>query len=394
MAFEIRALGEQDDAAAWQLSRLAFGGPVERPASRRPTPAPGAHALGAFADGRLIGKAVGLEHSYFYGGHAVPAVGIAGVAIAPEFRGGGVLRELLGPVLAQARERGAAISALFPTTAVPYRRLGWELTGVLRWTAVPTVALAGERRPANVTVRPAEEGDVPAILGAYCAWAADGAGMLARTGPLFDHAPGAVLSGHDGFTVAEGPAGVEGYASWDREGGYDSAGVLAVPDLVAHTPRALTALLAMLGTWRSVAPTLHLRLRADDPAWLVTGLAGARTHSEQPWMLRLVDARAAVETRGWPHALAGSVDLDLADELCPWNAGPHRLTLDGGRGTLTPGGDGTVHLGPGGLAAIYAGARTPAVLRRAHLLSGGDERTDAFLTAATAGPVPSLLDYF
>lgn len=54
---------------------------------------------------------------------------MAQVAIAPEFRSGGVLAGLLGPLLAQAREQGAVISALFPTTAVPYRRLGWERTG-------------------------------------------------------------------------------------------------------------------------------------------------------------------------------------------------------------------------------------------------------------------------
>jgi hypothetical protein len=47
-----------------------------------------------------------------------------------------------------------------------------------------------------------------------------------------------------------------------------------------------------------------------------------------------------------------------------------------------------------GLAVLYAGAGGPALVRRAGLLAGGDERTDAFLQAATAGPAPALLDYF
>jgi hypothetical protein len=34
------------------------------------------------------------------------------------------------------------------------------------------------------------------------------------------------------------------------------------------------------------------------------------------------------------------------------------------------------------------------VLRRAGLLDGGDERSDAFLGAASGGPPPTLLDYF
>lgn len=394
MALVIRPLDEADDDAVWQLGRRAFGGPVERPPTRLPTGAPGAHTLGAFAGERLVGKAVALEHTYYYGGRAVPGAGVAQVAIAPEFRGDGVLAALLGPLATQARDRGAVISVLFPTTAVPYRRLGWERVGVLRWTAVPTAALAGERRPAEVTVRPAEESDVPSLLALYRTTAAETTGLLGRTGPLFDHAPATLLAAHDGCSVAAGPDGVEGYASWDRQGGYDAHGVLSVPDLVAATPRALTALLAMLGTWRSVAPTLHLRLRPDDPVWLRTGLAGARSLSEQPWMLRLLDAPAAVAARGWPPAVTGSVDLDLVDELCPWNVGPHRLTLADGEAMLTPGGHGAVRLQPGALAVLYAGAAAPASLRRAGLLSGGDAATDAFLGAATSGPPPALLDYF
>jgi predicted acetyltransferase len=394
MALEIRPLTAADDAASWQLGRLAFGGPAQRPADRPPGPPPGLHVLGALDGGRLVGKAIDLEHTYYYGGQAVPGSGVAGVAIAPESRGRGLLGDLLGPLMAQARERGAVISALFPTTAVPYRRLGWELVGALNWTAVPTAALAGERRPDGMTVRPADPADVPAILELYRAWAMDGTGLLGRTGPLFDREPADLLAGHDGYSVAVGPDGIEGYASWDREAGYDEAGVLAVPDLVAATPRALTTLLAMLATWRSVAPTLHLRLRPDDPAWLVTGMAGARHLSGQSWMLRLIDAPAAVAARGWPAAVTGTVDLDLVDDLCPWNTGRHQLTVKDGAAALTPGGAGTVRVGPGALAVLYAGASAPAVLRRAGLLTGGNADTDAFLTAATAGPPPGLLDYF
>lgn len=394
MPLHVRKLTADDDASAWQLSRLAFGGPRERPDSRRPAAGPGITSLGGFDGDALIGKVLGLDHTYVYGGRPVPGVGIAGVAIAPEYRAGGALRELLAPLLASARDQGAAISSLFPTTAVPYRRLGWELAGVLRWTAVPTASLAGERRSADVTVRPAAEADVAAIRELYRGWAADGAGMLGRTGPSFECTASDFLDGHDGFSVAEGPDGIEGYASWDRVGGYDHAGVLQVPDLVAVSSRALTALLAMLGTWRSVAPTLQLRLRPDDPAWMLTGLAGARTLTENPWMLRLVDAPAAVAARGWPNGVTGQVDLELVDDLCRWNAGPHRLVISDGTADLAPGGTGTVRVTPQALAVLYAGATSPAVLRRTGLLEGGDARTDALLTAATAGPPPGLLDYF
>lgn len=389
---ELRALCPADAEAAWQLGRLAFGGPAD-PAPGRVFPMPGIRSLGVFDGQRLIGKAAGLEHAYWYGGRTVPGVGVAGVAIAPEYRGRRLLRELLGALLADARGAGVAVSALFPTTPIPYRRLGWELTGTLRWTAVPTAALVAAAPP-GVRVRPAESRDVPTILDLYSAIAATSTGMLTRRGALFQTGEDTLLADHDGYTVAEQDDAVVGYCSWDRGPGYGADSHLAVPDLFAATPKGFAALHAMLGSWRSVIPTVHLRLRPDDPVYLATALLGGRTLSEQPWMLRLIDVAAAVAARGWPPHLSRSVDLHLEDDLCPWNAGPHRLEIDGGAGTLQPGGSGFVHLDPGALAVLYAGAAAPADLRRLGRLRGGDGDTDAFLAAAGAGPTPALLDYF
>ncbi|GAA0921937.1 hypothetical protein GCM10009557_91510 [Virgisporangium ochraceum] len=41
-----------------------------------------------------------------------------------------------------------------------------------------------------------------------------------------------------------------------------------------------------------------------------------------------------------------------------------------------------------------AGAATPHQLRRSGFLTGGDAGTDEVLSAATAGPAPTLHDYF
>lgn len=401
MSLTVRRLAAADDAANWQLSRLAFGGPAEPPPERRPAGNPGVEVFGAFdAAGRLVAKAVDLEHSYWYGGCLLPAAGVAGVAVAPEHRGSGVLAQVMTALLHGARERGALVSALFPTTATPYRRLGWERTGSLTWTALPTVALAGLTRPAGIEVRPAEPADVPALIETYRACAREGTGMLDRSGPLFAKEPAAMLAAFDGVSVATGPGGaIEGYTSWDRGRGYTAESALTVYDFVGRTPDATRALLALLGSWRSVTPTLHLLLPDPDPAWLLTGMDGARVRSTQAWMFRLVDAAAALAGRGWPAHVTGAVDLELSDPQCPWNAGRFRLEVDAGKAEVRTGGSAggagaTVALGPNGLAALFAGAIDPAVARRAGLLTGGDAATDAFLTAAFAGPRPGLLDYF
>ena len=394
MTTETRLLTATDDAAAWQLGRIAFGGTAAAPPAGWSGQRPGRLTWGTVRDGRLVARAVDRAQHQFFGGRSVPTAGIAGVVVVPEHRSTGVGRALLTHLLAAARDRGAMLSSLFRTTPVPYRRLGFEQVGVLRWTALPTTALAGLRTPAGTTLRAATPADVPRLLEIRTVVARSGTGAMHHTGALHQQTPEAELAGHDGTTLAVDDRGVvQGFTSWDRGPGYDARAVLTVDDLLALTAHATTALLANLGSWAQVAPTLHLRLPESDPAVLLGAFTHATVLSADPWMLRVLDAPGAVAARGWPEHLGAAVDLELVDDVCPWNAGSWRLELDGGRATLVRGGSGAVRLEPRGLAAWYAGT-TPAVLRRAGLLSGGTGGTDAVLGAATAGPPSSLLDYF
>jgi predicted acetyltransferase len=394
MGYELRLLTLDDLPASWEMTRVAFGADREAPPGwlgHRP----GRLNWGIFDSGRLVAKATDREQEHWFGGRLVPASGIAGVAVEPELRGSGLAREVITHLFTAARERGAVIVTLFRTTPALYRRLGCEDVGALTWTAVPAASLAALERTSDVTLRPAEPRDVPAVLEAYRTVARAGNGLLERSGPLFDNSPETVLAGQDGLSVAIGPdGGVDGYASWNREPGYDAGGRVKVRDLTGLTAPATTALLSMLASWAPVAPTIALRLPDPDPAPLVAAFTGARVESRDPWMLRVLDAPGAVAARGWPPHVTGGVDIALDDDVCPWNSGAHRFVLDGGSGRLEPGGSGAVRLTMRGLAVLYAGAAGPAVLRRAGMLAGGDPDSDAFLEAATVGPPPALLDYF
>ena len=113
------------------------------------------------------------------------------------------------------------------------------------------------------------------------------------------------------------------------------------------------------------------------------------------WMLRVVDAPAAIAARGFPAAVSLTVPLLVADQGRPANSGRWDLTVAGGKGSLTPSPPATaapLTLGPRGLAALYAG--TPVVtLRQAGLASGGSPEDDAALDAAFAA-TPYMLDNF
>ncbi|WP_306214392.1 GNAT family N-acetyltransferase, partial [Actinoplanes sp. RD1] len=379
MTYQVRPLGPDDDHQAWHLGSLTFGYHDQPKPDGWSATGPGRRQHGAFdPHGRLLAKALDREQHQWFGGRPVPASGIAGVATAPDQRGHGLARLVLTHLLHDARDRGAAISTLFDTTPAPYRALGWEEIGTLTYWKMPTRTLATIRPDPNTTLRPATAPDLPAIHYLYQQVARDSTGMMDRTGPTFDTDPAAILADYHGFTLATDDTGTPtGYTTWDRGPGYDATGKLTVDDLIGTTDAATRTLLAMLGSWASVAPTTLLRLGPADPAWSLIARADAHPDTSQPWMLRLIDAPAAVAARGWPTHLDATLDLDLIDDVCPWHHGPHRLTLTAGTGQLHPGGTGTIRLTPRGLAAWYAGAATPAQLRRAGLLTGGDPATDA-----------------
>lgn len=392
MAVDIRPLTAQDQGPAWALGSLAFGYRDRTMPDDWSSDSPGRHTWGGFVDGRLMAKAVDREQSHWFGGRLVPGSGVAGVAVAPELRGQGLARTVLTRLLAGVRDRGGWLSTLFPTTPFPYRSVGFEQCGVLTRLAVPTANLAGIGIPAGVRVRPAEAADVPVLAELFRSLAREGTAVMDRSGAPWQQLD--YLAEYDGVSVVEDDRTVIGYASWDRGNGSDASGRVMVDDLVATSAAGTQALLSMLASWAPVAPTIALRSSGPDPVQLLTSVGHAPVHDGRPWMLRLVDAAAAIAARGWPPELTGSVDLDLVDAECPWNAGRYRLVLAGGEGRLEPGGSGTIGFAPRGLAAWYAGAATPAVLRRAGLFAGGDAAGESLLRAASAGPPPQLLDYF
>jgi predicted acetyltransferase len=382
---DLRVIEADGDEAAWRLGAVTFGYADEsRPEDLRFTK-PGRTTWGLYDDaGTMIAKLTDREQQHWFGGRLVPASGIAGVAVVPEMRGRGVARRMLTDLLHRVRDRGAAISSLDPTTLTPYRRLGWEEVGALTLTAWPTAALASAVRSPELSFRAATDEDLPRLSSLYRDAADQSAGLLDRSGPARP------LADYHGVTVAVDRDGtVVGYAAWFRGSGYEASGTVTVDDLVGADAAAVSGLLWTIGGWASVAPTAILRLPPDHPAPLLFPSTGGSVHSRHPWMLRIVDAPAAVAARGFPAWVDGVIDLSLVDAECPWNAGDHRLVLAGGTGRLEPGGTGRIRMTARGLGAWYAGI-APATLRRAGLIDGDDP----LLAAATAGPPPAILDYF
>ena len=80
-------------------------------------------------DDRLAGALRTYRLTMHFRGHRIPVMGLAGVAVAPDFRRRGIGRRMCLAALRIARDRGDLLSALFPFRASFYRQMGYALAG-------------------------------------------------------------------------------------------------------------------------------------------------------------------------------------------------------------------------------------------------------------------------
>jgi predicted acetyltransferase len=391
---EIRPLDpERDMPALVDLRCRAFGRLAEdRRASWAAESEPAIREqrlLGAFDGSRLLAMARFHDLLQCWHGRTVPMAGVAGVAVAPEERGRGVGRRLVTALLETVAARGYSLSVLFPSTFPLYRSLGWEVAGTSYEAVFPAhpLRLLASTKQAVSGVRRAGPDDVPqvreVIRRAHIAARDCGPSVPDETVLRF-----VLADPQQYFYLADD--GVLGY-TWHE--GHDELFVHCAAAASAQTTRALWAIVGS-NCW--LADTVRARLAPADPLWWLPGDPVAENVDHDDWMLRVVDAPAAIAARGFPLAADLALPLHITDDTRTANAGWWQLKVSGGRGSLTRAGEPAaaqpLALGARGLAALYAG--TPAAtLRRAGLAEGGDETADALLDSAFGG-TPYMLDRF
>ena len=392
---EIRTPGPDDIPALLDLRTQAFGGRREAWGPAELT-TPLERGVVAFDRDRPVGTVYVLDFQQWFGGRKVRCGGVAGVTVAPDQRGRGVARRLLAEATTRMRADGAVVSALFPTSTSLYRSLGWEVAG---WWAKRSITTSELPMPSGeVDWVPVDRAD-PALARVYESMA--------------EHRDGWVVPPADWWAANAARSALPGAdPSWSwlgRRGGEPVAAVAyghqrsqramfdIDTDLIAGVDGpALADALALIGahgtTSDQVITTLPERLltaHLDQPS-------RTRTSFDWPWMLRLVDLPGAMAARGWPGGVTARVHLDLAGPKVADPAGASGrwvLEVADCQASCTPGGDGTVRLSMGTLAALYAGGASPEALAYDGTLTGSDGVAMDALRTAFAGD-PTLPIFF
>jgi len=389
-AFDIHppASDREKDAYA-EILRACFCTPIEHARAGLERTEPD-NVLLVCRGSDVLGGLMLLPTGHWLGGRCVPTLGVAAVGIAPEHRGCGAARALMGAALHTAVERSLPLSTLYPATHTLYRRCGYELAGHYFEVTIEPAGIPALARAA--TMQPIGAADEPGVEALYARAARRHAGWLERS-PYFwkrireprDATPHARLVTNDGAPV--------GYCYYLLERKELHFQRMLVLDMLATTPEAASRLLAFLGDHRSLVNEVIWHGPASDPLLMLLPERSYRVRVAVDWMLRVTDVAAALRLRGYPRGVAAEIHFDIRDELFPANVGRWVLSVADGAAEVSCGGEGHVSCDVRALAALYTGYMTPAQLDLTGLLHGRPEHLSA-IEAVFAGPPPCMLELF
>jgi predicted acetyltransferase len=349
----------------------------------------------AFDGDRVVSTAAEYRFRQWFAGRRLDMSGVFAVATLPEYRGAGVMRDVVSTIMREAHARGVPLTALYPAVLGPYRSLGYEVAGTyhehrLRIDAIP----AGIGDAAMVREYTPE--DLPAVRACWSEAMRHSTGTIEPDGDgwwvhrTFDPAMQPTMRA----VVVPSPdgAGVEAFVSFTRTGTPGQLNVafgLECDPMAAVTERAMRALLEYFRGHRGLGQWVQWAGPSNDPIAMLIPEHAVVHEWSYPWMLRLLRVEEAFCTRGWPMGAAAEVIFAVADPVFPDNDGPWRLTVTDGSAEMTraAAGPGSAPLPIGALSAMFSGWLRPHDAVRTGLMAADDPAVEGFATLF-AGPDP------
>lgn len=349
--------------------------------------------------GKAVAGLIVIRMGQFFGGRAVPKIGVSAVGAAPEARGRGAATELMRRCVLETHEQGIAISGLYPATQKLYRAVGYEQSGHKFEVRVPLGSVGIKDNELNV--RPLEEADKPRVYALYAREARHVDGHLERAPISWDRIerpPPSRVDPARAFVIEAGSPGdselgnIEGYVfltqvmpAIPNRGKHE----IHVHDMLAATPRAARRLWSFLAGYATLAPEMQWYTGPTHPMLAMLPEQPYRMTNHMHWMTRIVDVPKALEARGYPIGLRGVLRLSIGDPLFPSNTGVFVMEVSEGHAVVSRETGAASQAAPtlaatiNGLATLFTGFLPPAALRSIGFVDGDD---DALRVAAAIFP--------
>ncbi|MDP9850150.1 GNAT family N-acetyltransferase [Streptosporangium lutulentum] len=379
MSISLRPVIESEWSGWMMVEEEAFGAavPPHREALFRGT-AEFDRSLGAFEGDLLVGVTSVDSLTMTVPGGPIPVGGVTAVGVLPSHRRRGVLSSLMTRQLADVRERGEAVTALYASEAAIYGRFGYGRAADSVFFTIPTSGTAFVKHaPVDPAlrlriVRPVEARSVFEKI--FETARGERPGLYDRTparwdGVLSDHELDQRGAGPLRAVVVEDDDGPRGYALFRTRQSFTDHdvpdGELRLKELFGLDPAAYALLWRHLLDRDLISHVKAPSRPSDDP--LVHLLAEPRKLNagwlDDLW-IRLVDVERALAARAYSAPV--DVVIEVEDAVCPWNARRWRLSADTSGARCTPTEDpADLALPVTVLGAAYLGGRPLAALRAA-----------------------------
>jgi predicted acetyltransferase len=400
-AYPIRPISEDEFAAFYAVIEHAFNAqyPTDEELRHDLAVFEFDRSLAAFDGAAIVGTAAALSLRMTVPGGAAAVAGVTAVATAPSHRRRGILTSLMRRQLADLRERGEAVAALFASEAGIYARFGYgAATSDLNLTIRrgEGALLARPAAPGPQRLRTAEPREATAELAkVFESVLRERPGMFARDdrwweNVLWDPEHRRSGSSPQRCVIAEDDAGPLGYAlysvgpTWGDDG--IPGGVLRVRELMATDPAAYAAVWNDLLTRDLVSEVRAVSRPVDEPLlYMLADRRRARPRLFDGLWVRLVSVPEALTGRRYSSPV--DVVIEVADDLFAENAGRWRLRVPGRAGDERATCERTsaaadVTLPVQSLGAAYMGGTTLGALARAGLAEQASPGAIAALSAA------------
>jgi predicted acetyltransferase len=338
---------------------------------------------------QIAGGLATISMAQWWGHQRVPMTGIAGVGIAPEYRGSGAALAMMQHTVKELYGKGVPISTLYPATQRLYRKAGYEQGGLSCIWEVPTQSILMKEQPLPVLDFPAHH---EIFYQLYQQQARLNNGLLDRHQGLWQSIFRPDENGSVYAYVIGSVDQPQGYIIFSQHQNQDGS-FLRIRDWSILTTAAAKTLWSFLANHRSRIKYVRWRGAALDSFTLLLPEQTIKQKSPKRWMLRVIHLTKALEKRGYPPGIQAQLHLEVEDDLLAENNGRFILSVANGHGEVTSGGKGEMKLDIRGLAPLYTGLFTPNQLQ----LTGQLEATETAMSAATqifAGASPWMADFF
>ena len=333
--------------------------------------------------------AVAIPARWWFGSVAYPTSAIASVAVRDVDRRRGFASEIMRAILHADLAAGRPYSVLYPFQHGFYRRLGYASAGLLHYWRIPVAHLVDVPNLRR-SVRQLAEADRADVAKLYSQSLRDGIGGFERNAAQWT----ARWAREDERWVVFDDGQLRGYLVYRPV-----QSSLEVVELVALSSQAERGLWAFLAVQVEQRAAITLLAPVDQPLWALLkepAMFEAANRAfiiddvaalAMSFMARVVDVRAALETRSFRADVAGEFTLEVRDPVLAPSGQSFEVQLADGRAHVEPSrGAPDARCEVVALSQIWTGALTATQAQRYGLLEASPTTVKLWDRAFPFGP--------